>query len=72
VKTKYIQICYDARPIISEIKKYKAKITKQTKTGFKVENIDAPGLYEDVIFYSNGTARGWKTLTWQPITSEVK
>lgn len=60
-----ITLVYDARPFVREIKRYEAKISKKTKTGFKVQNLDEPDLYEDVLFYPNGTARGWNTLTWE-------
>lgn len=57
-------ITYDARPL-EEVKMYEAEIAKITKIGFKVKNLDKPGLYEDVIFYPYGTAKGWNTLTWR-------
>lgn len=61
---KAIQITYDARPLIALKKHFKAEVIKETKTGFKVKNLDEPGLYEDVVFRRDGTARGWNTLTW--------
>ena len=63
----HIYLFYDARPLVPNVKAYECEIIKQTKTGFKVKNLDKPGEYEDVVFYPNGTARGWGTLTWCPI-----
>jgi len=63
---KIIYVFYDARPWIRDVRAYRCEFAKQTKTGFKVKNLDEPGEYEDVIFYNNGTARGWNTLTWAP------
>ena len=63
---KEIYVFYDARPLIPNVKAYRCSVDKYTKTGFKVKNLDKPGEYEDVIFYSDGTARGWGTLTWCP------
>lgn len=45
--------------------RYTARVVKQTKIGFKVQNLDWPGLYEDVIFYPDGRAREWHTLRWR-------
>lgn len=63
-----VTLTYDMRPIMpvngSPINHYKAEVIKKLKTGFKVKNLDESGLYEDVIFRPNGTARGWNTLTW--------
>ena len=61
---KQIYVFYDARPLIQSVKAYLCEIIKYTKTGFKIKNIDEPGEYEDVIFKSDGTARGWRTLSW--------
>jgi len=60
---RQVFLFYDARPFMPNVKAYKCEIVKTTKTGFKIKNLDSPGLYEDVIFYGNGTARGWNTLT---------
>lgn len=61
-----IYVFYDARPFIPNVKAYLCEIDKHLKTGFKVKNIDFPGLYEDVIFKQGGGARGWQTLSWMP------
>lgn len=62
----HIYLFYDVRPFVPNVRAYECEIIKRTKTGFKVKNLDEPGLYEEVIFYPNGTARGWNTLTWHP------
>lgn len=69
-KGSIIEITYDARPLVENVMKYKAEVIKETKTGFKVKNLDVLGRCEDVIFYPNGTARGWNTLTWTPKEGE--
>jgi hypothetical protein len=59
-----VYVFYDARPLILNVAAYKCEIVKYTNTGFRIKNLDAPGKYEDVLYQNDGTARGWKTLTW--------
>jgi hypothetical protein len=60
-----VLIHYDARPLIPTVKHFKAEVVKETKTGFKIKNLDESGLYEDVLFKPGGCAKGWNTLTWE-------
>lgn len=60
-----VYVYYDARPLVKEIAIYRCEVVKRTKTGFRIKNLDKPGLYEDVLFLPDGTARGWSTLTWE-------
>ncbi len=62
-----VVLFYDARPIFPMVKAFKCEISKSLESGFKIKNIDSPGLYEDIILRRDGTARGWKTITWQYI-----
>lgn len=68
-------VTYDARPLIPEVKKYRCKPIKATKTGYKFVCIEEDEEkrnafsenYGDVIFRNDGsgTARGWNTLSWR-------
>ena len=60
---KEITVIYDPRPFFDK-KVFKAEVVKLTKTGFRVRNLEQPGLYEDELFKNDGTVRGWNTLTW--------
>ena len=67
---KEIYVFYDARPFVPRVQAYKCQVVKETKTGFKVKNLDNPGEYEDVVYYMNHSARGWSTLTWEFTTND--
>ena len=62
-----VVLFYDARPIFPMVKAFKCEVAKSLESGFKIKNLDSPGLYEDVILRRDGTTRGWNTLTWQYI-----
>ena len=59
-----IYLYYDARQFKHWVQAYKCEVSKILKTGFKVKNLDEPDEYEDVILKTDGTARGWNTITW--------
>ena len=65
-----IYLFYDARPLLPWVRAYKCKVVKNLKTGFKIQNLDEPGEYEDVILKPDGTARGWNTITWLPTSNK--
>lgn len=57
-----IIVFYDG---MSMYKAYMCEIVKTLKSGYKIKNLDEPGLYEDLLFKFDGTTNRNRMLYWE-------